>query len=162
MRTFIVTVVTMALAGIAVAGEKRVTESDMPAPVLAAVAKKYPAAKKVGFAKEVEQQQTTFEVSITDGAKKIDIDLSPDGKILAEEQLIPVQEVPASVRKALAESPRYRAWRVQRAERIITRENDAAPSYELVVARGQKKAEVVFDQDGKLVKQETRGATESD
>ena len=162
MRTIVVALFALSLAGAARADEKRVKESDVPAPVLAAVAKKYPTAKKTGFSKEVENKKTTFEINLTDGAKKIEVELTPDGKIVAEEQEIALEAVPAGVRKALAESAKYGKWTVKKAERVVNNENEAAPNFELLVVSGAKKAEVVFDKDGKLVKEEAKGAKDND
>jgi glucose/arabinose dehydrogenase len=162
MRTMIVALFALSLVGAARADEKRVKESEVPAPVLAAVAKKYPTAKKTGFSKEVENKKTIFEVVLADGAKKIEVECSPDGKILVEELEIALDAVPANVRKALSDSPKYGKWTVKKAERVVNNENDAAPNFELLVASGTKKAEVVFDKDGKLVKEEIKGAKDND
>lgn len=162
MRTMIIALFALGLAGAARADEKRVKESEVPAPVLAAVAKKYPTAKKTGFSKEVENKQTVFEIDLTDGGKKLEVEVSPEGKILVEEQEIALEAVPANVRKALSDSTKYGKWTVKKAERVVSNENEAAPSFELHIASGAKKAEVVFDKDGKLVKEEIKGAKDND
>lgn len=69
-------VAALSLAGFA-AGVSS-TEPQMPQPVLDAVRQKYPAAKVLGFEKKVEGGKTVFEV-------KLGVDVSADGKILAEE-----------------------------------------------------------------------------
>ena len=43
--------------------EKKIKESEVPKPVLAAVSKKYPGAKLKGFEQESEDGKTLYEVS---------------------------------------------------------------------------------------------------
>jgi hypothetical protein len=138
------------------ADEKVVKQADIPPAVLAAVDKKYPAAKKLSFAREGKGEKDAYEVSISDRGRKIDIGLSPEGKILIEEHLIALEAVPPDVRKALADSRKYNKWRVERSERVVTEENETAPVYELVVAKGNKRVQLVFDKDGKLTKEEPK------
>ncbi len=141
--------------------EKVVKQADIPPAVLAAVDKKYPAAKKVSFAREGKDEKDAYEVTVVDRGKKIDIGLSPEGKILIEEHLIALEAVPESVRKGIEHS-QYNKWRVERSERVITEENEAAPAYEFVVAKGKKKVQLVFDKEGKLTKEEAKNVKAND
>jgi hypothetical protein len=136
--------------GPAIAAEQPISRAQMPKPALDAVARKYPNARMVKFAKEVEAGQTSFEVELSEGARKIDVNLSADGRILVEEELISTASVPEAVRSTLAAHATYGAWKIKRAERIIKLEKIDDPSYELVVAGGGKVAELLFDKDGKL------------
>lgn len=144
------------------ADEKPVKQADIPPAVLAAVDKKYPAAKKVSFAREGKGEKALYEVTITDGGRKIDLGLSPEGRILIEEHLIALEAVPPDVQKTLAGSRKYGQWRVERSERVVIEENEAAPTYELVVAKGNKKVQLVFDKDGKLTKEEPKNEKGND
>src|SRR5262249_16815238 len=136
----------------ALAHETAIKKSEMPAAALAAVAHKYPNAKQVGFTREEEQNQIIFEIEILDGKRHMDIDLSPQGKILAEELWIGEEALPAAVRQAVADN--FRKWSVKRVERIVTEENEATPHFELLVTQGKQKLEIVFDETGRLIKQE--------
>jgi hypothetical protein len=156
MRIFSVLVV---VGGLGLAHEQAIKKSEVPAPVLDAVARKYPHARLSGFSREAEQSKVTFEVQVVEGTRHIDIDVSPEGKILAEEETIPRADLPAAVRKALAESARYRGWTVQRVERVVTDENEAEPSFELQMAHGRQKSEIVFDKDGRLTHEERKSGS---
>ncbi len=144
------------------ADEKVVKQADIPPAVLDAVNKKYPGAKKLSFAREGKAEKDAYEVTISDRGRKIDIGLSPEGRILIEEHLIGLEAVPREVRKTLADSPKYKKWRVERSERVVTEENEAAPTYELVVAKGNNKVQLVFDKDGKLTKEEPKTGKAND
>lgn len=153
----ITTACALFVASIATANEVKVAEHDVPKLALDAVDKKYPGAKKVGFEREDDDGKVTYEINLVDGARHIDIDVSPTGTISSEEEVIAASELPAPVREALAHSARYASWTVKRVERVIRRER--APTYEVLVARGKNKAELVFADDGKLVTTESSSAT---
>jgi hypothetical protein len=144
----------MLIAGSALAGEKEISESEVPKAVLDSVAKKYPAAKRTGFAREVDKGKTVFEVQLVDGGHKIDVDVSPEGTILETEEELAFDAAPPAVKAALARSAKYAKWTVKRAERVVTAGNDAEPRFEIAVANGKDKAELVFSADGKLVRTE--------
>ena len=155
MKTLVLPSVLLLAAG-ALAGETPIGEKLVPKPVLDAIAKKYPAAKRTGFSKEIEEGKTTYEVQIVDGGRKIDVDVSPDGKIEAEEETIAIDALPPAVKQSLSRSPKYGSWTIQRAERIIKNELVTAPTYELIVAGNKHAAEVVFDPAGNLIKEEPK------
>jgi hypothetical protein len=146
----------MLVSASAIAGETPIGEKQVPRPVLEAIAKKYPTAKRAGFTKETDEGKTTYEVQIVDSGRKIDVDVTPEGKISAEEETITVEALPPAVRQALARSVKYGKWTIERAERIIKDENVSAPTYELVVAGNKHSAEIVFDPAGNLVKEEPK------
>jgi hypothetical protein len=145
--------VLVVVGGLGLAREQAIKKSEVPAPVVDTVARKYPHARQVGFSREVEQSKITFEVQVVDGTRHIDIEVSPEGRILAEEETIPRDDLPVPVRNALA---RYRDWTVQRVERIVTNENEANPSFELLMAHGRQKSEMVFDKSGRLTHEEKK------
>jgi hypothetical protein len=151
----LVALVVIGTALPAFAGERKVKESDVPKAALDAVKKKYPTAKLTGFSKEEDDGKTHYEVTLEEGARRLDVDLSPEGKILVEEETIAQDALPAEVRKALAAS-RYAKWTVKRVERIVKEENAADPSYELLLTDADQGAEVVFDKAGKIVEEEIR------
>ncbi len=132
--------------------EQEVKRSDLPPAVLQTVQKKYGKARMVGFAKENEEGVTSYEVTVQDGARKSDLLLDADGKILIEEHRITMKELPEAVKKGLAESKFARAA-VKRVERVIREEKVDDPAYELVMEQGGETTEIVFDKTGKLTKQ---------
>jgi hypothetical protein len=148
--------ILLILAGPALGREERIRRSAVPKEVLAAVARKYPRAKQVGFIREVDKAKVSFEVQIVEGARHIDVDLSRDGKILAEEETITRAALPVAVQEALI--LRFYDWSVERVERIVKGENAAAPSFELLIAHGSQRSEIVFDRDGRVTHEERKRA----
>ena len=156
-----VVVAGLSLPALLRAEERKIKAADVPRPVVDAVKKKYPRAKLVGFEQETEQGKLIYEVAVKAGARKIDVDVAPDGKILAEETLIKADELPAAVKKGLASS-KYAKWAIKRAEQVVTNEQADRPSYELIVADHGSVMEVVLDQTGAVTKQEKKRAADDD
>lgn len=155
LRSIGPTVAVLSLA--ALAGEVKLTESQMPKPALDAVHRKYPAAKVLGFEKETEDGKTIFEVKLTVGTERVDVGLSAEGKILAEETVITADALPAEVKSGLARSP-YAKWSVTKVEKIIENEDSSKPTYEVQLKSGPARTEVVLDAAGKIVKEEKQHA----
>lgn len=137
---------------VARAGEKALKESEVPKPVLDAVKKKYPGAKLTGFAEETRKDKTRYEIQVEDGKRRIDVTLSSEGKIQVEEEAIAEDALPKEVKAGL-EASKYAKWKLKKVERVVTEENEKNPAYELMVADGDTRFEVVFDKDGKITRE---------
>ena len=93
-------------------------------------------------------------MQLLDGGRKIDVDVSPEGMILETEEELAFAAAPAAVKAALASSAKYAKWTVTRAERVVTAGHDAEPRFEVAVAHGKDKAELIFAADGTLLRTE--------
>jgi hypothetical protein len=156
MKTFALSLFVLLAAGWARAEETKIKEADVPKAVLDGVAKKYPTAKRVGFEREVEHGKTVYEIQLVNDGHKIDVDVSPDGRIVEEEEEIAFDSAPDPVRKAFSASPKFGKWTVKRAEKVVKADKPDAPEYELLVSNGKSAAEIVFAADGKQLKVEEK------
>ena len=147
-------VVVCGLATPALARDREIKQSEVPAVVMKAVNSKYPDAKPSKFSTETEKGKPVYEVKLDVGGKSTELSFAPDGTLLAEEQVIDVGELPASVKSALSASS-YAKAKILRAEK---EQKDGATRYEVLVEEQGKKSEVVFDAGGKLVKHEEKKA----
>jgi hypothetical protein len=134
-------------------GEQTLTQADIPQGVLDAVTKKYPSAKKVAFSKEAEGTSFVYEVRIADGAKNIEVEVTPEGKIHAEEQEVAFDTLPDAVKKAIASS-KYASAKALKAELVVKDEDTSRPLYEVLFQASEKKVEVAFSGDGTISKEE--------
>jgi hypothetical protein len=142
--------------------EKTLAPVNVPRPVLDAIGKMYPKAKVKKFARENEGGKEIIEVELINAAKEeISVDVSLDGRILAEETTIQPSALPAPVRGALQGS-KYKTWKIIKAEKVIHEGKDDAPEYEVLVQSKKEKIEVVLDKDGKITKEEPKAATDND
>jgi glycerophosphoryl diester phosphodiesterase family protein len=133
--------------------EERVEPAQVPGPAIARIAAKYPNAKLIGFARETDDGETSFEISLEDARGRLDVSVSPDGRILEEERLMQPSELPAEVKNGLAHSE-YAKWTVDRAERVVVREGKSPPSYEVRIVDGDTRVEAVLDETGAITKVE--------
>ena len=137
-------VAAFSLASPTASGAKdvHVKQSEVPPAVLASVTQKYPQAKMLHFTKETDAAgKVTYEVETQESGRGLNFDLSAEGKILVEERQIATSDLPAPVSEVLAKS-KYGSWKIRRLERVVFDRNEAAPSYEMVVARGDRKSVV--------------------
>jgi len=143
------------------AGEQKLQEGEVPRPVIEAVKKKYPKAKMVHFEHEADDGQSVFEIGLESSGGKMEVELSPDGKILEEAVLIATRDLPAEVKKGLASS-KYVKWTIKHIERVIVEEKADAPTYEVLVADDGGVTELVMDKAGVITKEEVKRGDEDD
>ena len=148
--THAILAVAMCTASAARADDKK--PAACPDAVTAAVAKAYPDGTVSSCKHEHEDGREQFEVKLTrKGGAKLELDVSPDGKILQTEETIALKDVPDAVTKAFAE--KYPKAKATRAEREV--HEDGATYYELgFTADNGKKREATFAADGKFVEEE--------
>ena len=152
---------TLTSAALAGEHERVVKPGDVPKPVVDAVKRRYPKAAIARWEREVEGGKTVYEAGIRDGMNKLDVEVSPDGKILVEETTIPVEAIPAEVKKGISTS-KYASWTIKRAERVVENEDADNPSYELLVGQKGAMMEVVVDKGGAIKKEEKKSPRDKD
>jgi uncharacterized membrane protein YkoI len=141
--------------------EKKLKKAEVPAPVLEAVTRKYPNAKLRNFGEETDEGKKVYEVELTSGKDQVSIDVSPEGKILAEETVIAPATLPVPIKAALQAS-KYKGWRIARAETVVHDERPDTLEYEVVVQSKKEKFEVVLDKAGKITKEEAKRREDTD
>ncbi len=150
--------VALLWAANAFAGEKVIARAEVPQPVIDAVQKRFPNGKLVRFERESEEGKVAYEVGVEEGTRKMDVDVTPDGHLVAIEEQVQPGAVPEAVRKAVATS-KWNKLKVRRAEKVL--EFDAAgreqpTTWELALAGGGKRVELVYDEAGTLRKEEAK------
>ena len=150
--------------------KKPCAEADVPKPAVDTLHKKFPTAKVTGWVKEEEDGKTFYAAKTEwsekdkDGketAHKVDVDVSAEGKILEEEEVVAAETLPAAVTKAIAASTHAKA-KITRVERKIVGEKADAPIYEVLFTEDGKSAEVEFDASGKVLEEEADEHDEKD
>ena len=141
---------------------KPVKEADVPKAVVDALQKKYPGAKVSSWATEEEDKKLTYEAKLQvagkdkdgkDTTRKLEVSLSPDGKIVSEEERISADAVPDAVKKGLADS-KYAKGTVKHWDRLVENEKADEPKYEVRVELDGKKVDVTLDKAGKILEEE--------
>ena len=141
----------LAAARPAAADEEKVPLDKVPRAVLDAVKDKYPDAELVGAERETEKGKTHYEIALKHKGSKLEVILTPEGKVVAVEKTIPAAALPRAVAEAL--KTKFPGTEIKGAEEIT---RDGKVTYEVQLKDGDRKREVVFDPSGKVVEEEDK------
>ena len=146
-------VICFLVAVLANAQEKKVTKKEVPAAVISAFQKAYPEAKIKGYAKEIEEGKTYFEIESMNGKASLDALYLADGTVAEVEESIAPSALPSPVSDAV--SAKHSGAKIVKAERTT---HGNAVTYELRVTAGKTKMSMMVDPSGKVVKESKAGA----
>ncbi len=141
------------LVTLAFAGEVPLDPAALPAPVVAAVQARLPGAVIVA----AEQEGKEYEAEVTLGERKIDLAFTADGTWLEEEERVATESLPEAVRATL--DRRWKGWAISGVERALL---PSGTRFEVVVAKGETRKEVVLTDAGVVKQVETEQAEEGD
>ena len=100
---------------------------------------------------ETEKGKTQYEVKVAlPDRKTLEIDVTPDGKVLKTEEKIAVAEVPAAALRGLF--AKYKDAKVEAAERQVLA--DGSVQFEVRFRAGKAAKEATLDAQGKLLEEE--------
>jgi hypothetical protein len=161
MRTMFLTAVVMftvaLVAPAARADEESLPLDKLPKAVTDAVKKRFPKAELVEAAKETEGDKVEFEVSIKDGETKIDVMLTPDGKITLIEKQVAAKALPKAVTDALeGKYPKATLTTVEEVIKVADGK-ETLDFYEVLLVTADKKTfEVKLTAEGKITETEEK------
>lgn len=150
-------VATLFCCSLSTAQEKKIGKKDVPSPVLSSFAKSYPQAKVRGYAREIENGKTYYEVESMNGKWTLDVLYLADGTLAEEEAGLAPGELPAPVMDAV--KTKYPKGKIQRAERTTRGEEK---SYELTVTSAKSRVTLVIDANGKILKESKAGGKDEE
>ncbi len=134
------------LVSFALAGERSIDPSALPAPVTAAVAARVPGAAITAASREGSE----YEVNVSLGERRLELAFKADGTWLEEEEVVSVEALPAAVKATLA--ARWEGATIGRAERSTTAKGT---TWEVIVTKAGKSNEVAMDDVGVVKRTET-------
>jgi hypothetical protein len=137
------------------ADEQAVPLKDVPKAVLDAVKAKFPKAELKEAAKETEDDETIYEISLVNDGKNVTVSVEDDGEIEEIETEITAADLPKAVTDALAKT--FPKSTVKSAEKVeVTDEDEKETLYEVTVATADgKTVEVILEEDGEIEKDES-------
>ena len=127
-----------------VAAEKKIQAKDLPPAAQKAVQAEIRGATITGYAREVENGTTMFEVETMLNGHSRDLLFDANGTLVEVEEATTLAAVPTAVKTALE-----RHGRVLRVEQVT---KGTSVTHEGVVQKNGRKSEVAVTADGKLVK----------
>ncbi len=149
--------VLMFLAGCAGSKERKVSETEIPTPVLRAFKQAHPSADVHEYAEEVEQGKKLYEISFTENGKKMDVLWTADGNVVELEESISTAQLPDGIVETL--SKKYGDYKMEETERLSKGDSVFYEvKIESRISGEEKDYELLFSEDGRLI----REAEESD
>jgi hypothetical protein len=137
--------VSLVLVGSALAQERKIKRSDLPAAVKKTVVVQSKGATIRGFSEEKENGQTTYEAEMLVNGHSKDVQMDANGAVIEIEEQVDLQAVSAEVRAGLqAKAGKGKITKVE----SITKK-DKLVAYEAKVVTDGKKSEVQVGPDGK-------------
>jgi uncharacterized membrane protein YkoI len=141
-----------ALSTVANAGEdKKLTEQQVPKPVLEAFHKAYPQATDLKYEKEIKGGKPAYEIEFKDQGAEREAYYSANGTLLETEEEIKPDELPPAVTEALKKAHPHAT--IAEAEKYI-KPDGSISGYEVEIKDGNKELEIHFDLGGKILKTE--------
>jgi hypothetical protein len=138
-------VATLLFSAMAVAQEKRIKRSDLPAAVEKTVVAQSKGATVRGFSEETEDGQIRYEAELMVNGHSKDVAMDASGAIVEVEEQVAIDSLPAAVRHGLrAKAGKGKLLKVE----SITK-HDKLVAYEAQVTTDGKRSEVQVDADGK-------------
>jgi uncharacterized membrane protein YkoI len=143
--------------------EKKIPLDQVPKGVLDAVKAKFAGATLFGAETETENGKTEYEIALRHNDQKIEVTLTPDGKITGIEKQIRASDLPAAVAQALKQ--KYAGAAYKTIEEVIKPKdgNDEVQCYEvLLVTEQNKRFEVSVNPEGRIIKEEDKNKAKED
>jgi hypothetical protein len=140
--------------------EKEETVSmDKVPQVVKDTLKKYAAESDVKKAEEGDEDGTKeFEFDVTQGTRKFEVAITPDGKYLGTEEDMDLAGMPDAVQKTL--TSQAAGGKISGGEKAVDANNKV--TYEADIQKDGKKFEVAVDANGTLLKTESEDKEKSD
>jgi uncharacterized membrane protein YkoI len=145
------------LAAVVQAAEEKIPLDKVPKAVLAAVKARFPDAKMVSAEKETEKGKTVYEIAINNKDQKVEVTLTPKGKITEIEKQISAKALPKAVTKALGKKYPKATYKMVEEVFKVKKAKEKLAYYEVVLVTSQdKKLEVSVSPAGKIIKEEDK------
>jgi hypothetical protein len=155
MRAFMasgITLATVLVLGLGVrADEEKVALDKVPQAVMETVKKRFPKGELIEAAKDTADGKTEYEVTVKLKGQKIDITLTPEGKLLGLEKEIALKDLPKVVAATLTQKHPKATYKIIEEVFKVRDGKEVLEYYEvLLVTADQKEAEVLILPDGKI------------
>ena len=125
------------------AADTKVKMADLPPAVQTAVKEQTKTATLVGLVRETENGKTTYEAETTVNGKGRDVSFDKTGVIVAVEQEVDLDSIPAAAKAAFQK--KIGAGKLKKVESVT---EGKAVSYEATIVKAGKSSEVGVNADG--------------
>lgn len=126
------------------ANAQKINASEVPAAVTAAMAKSYPAVKKIKWEKEDANYEAEFELNEIETSVVFD----SQGNIKETETEIAVSALPKTVTDYIKTN--YKNYKINEGAKIV--DANGMIMYEAEVKKGKEKFDLLFDKEGTFIR----------
>ncbi len=144
-KPLVVVCLLCAIAGLGRASEQRVKLADLPTAVQATVKEQSKGATVRGYAKEVENGKTIYEVEMTVNGHGKDISMDQKGTVIEVEEEVPLGNIPSSAKSAIEKSAG--GGNILKVEAVV--HGSTVVAYEAQVRRGNRRSKMRVSPEGK-------------
>ena len=144
---FLKTIFIMSLLMIAAAAEKKIKMQEMPAAVQQAVKDQSKGAVIRGFAQEVENGKTLYEMELTVNGHAKDVTFDGTGKVVSVEEEVLLESIAGPAREAIQKA--VGKGKLQKMESVTENGNSF---YEVSIRKAGNSSEIKVDANGAPVK----------
>ena len=145
MKNLIAILIYLGIASFALA--QKIKTQEVPQAVKAAFSKAYPNSKNVKWEMEGDSYEADFDFQKEEASALFDA----AGNLKEVETEIAADAMPAAVKKSLAKD--YADYKVKEAAKIVA---ENVITYEAEVKKGKESFDLIFSEDGKLIKKEAK------
>lgn len=145
MKNLIAILICLGIASFALA--QKMKTQEVPQVVRAAFAKAYPNVKNMKWEKEGDSYEADFDLQREETSALFDA----AGKMKEVETEIAVDAMPVAVKKSLTKD--YADYKVKEAAKIVA---ENVITYEAEVKKGRESFDLIFSEDGNLVKKKVK------
>ncbi len=132
--------------------EQSVAIRDAPTAVLHNVTARFPKAKVAGVVRETEDGKQTYEVTLKQDGRNIDVSTTQSGQLVLIEREISRRELPAAVTRAIAARYPRATYRFAEAVTNVAASVETLGFYEVLIATADKQLlEVKVAADGSSI-----------
>jgi Putative beta-lactamase-inhibitor-like, PepSY-like len=141
------------------ADEEKVALDKVPQAIKDGVKKRFPNSEIKGASKETEGGKTSYEITIKNEGRAIDVTLTPEGVISGIEKEVDVKDLPKIVAASVVRKYPNATYKLIEEVIKVADGKENLEYYEiLLVTVGKKKLEVVVTPAGKLTREEDKGS----
>ena len=131
--------------------EEKVSLEEIPAAAAKTLKEQAGGEKIKSLSKEKDEGKTVYEASFSKKGRAHDVTVDEKGKLISDEEVIPLAEAPDAVRAAIEKE--HPGGKVDKIEKITEGHNI---SYEALISAKGKREEIKFDDKGKVLEREDK------
>jgi len=131
--------------------EEKVSLEKIPAPAAKTLKEHAGDAKITNLSREKDEGKIVFEASFKKNGRAHDVTVDEHGKLISDEEVVPLSEAPDAVRASLEKE--HPGGKIQKFERI---KEGGKVSYEALISSKSKREEIKVDSKGKVLEREDK------